>query len=185
MTIRVSGLGRRMAVLMTAMLVTACSSGDDGGSATGGGGGSSTFTPGTKPADICALLTLAEVQTVLPTATAGVEEPTGDNTDLGFWADICKYDAGNQSLELVVFVALTEAGLQGIKLAAASGDVNTPVSGVGTEAHHWEDTASGTGGLWALDSPYSVDITNYFPPTQPTADQMKPLVSKVLGELQQ
>ena len=177
MRISTNPLGSSLAALV-ALLGIGCSSDDKGG---GGGGG---FTPGKQPADVCALITLADVQTVLPTATAGVEEPTGDNTALGFWSSICKYDAGNQSLELVVFVALTSAGLQGIKYAAQSGDVNTPVSGVGDEAHYWEDNSVNTGGLWALQSPYSVDITNYFPPKFPTADQMKPLVIKALAELQ-
>jgi hypothetical protein len=183
------------------LLATACSSeGGDGGATGGGGGaggsgtgGSSSFTPATPPSDVCALLTLADVQTLAPMAQAGVEEPTGDTTNIGFWSRICKYEVDatpTHSIELVVFGALTEAGLQGIKLAAQSGKVNEPVSGVGDEAHYWEDDSispgkTATAGLWALQSPYSVDITNYFfPTTFPTADQMKPLVIKALGQLQ-
>jgi hypothetical protein len=38
-------------------------------------------------------------------------------------------------------------------------------------------------GLWALKAPYSVDTTAYFFNAFPTADQFKPLVVKVLGQL--
>jgi len=71
----------------------------------------------------------------------------------------------------------------GIKLAAQSGQVNTPVSGLGDEAHYWEDGTNGTNGLWAQKAPYSVDTTNYFIKPFPTADQFKPLVVKALGQL--
>lgn len=187
------------------LLVTACS-GDGGngagtgGSGTGGSGaggsgtgGSSSFTPATPPSDVCALLTLADIQTLDPAAVAGVEEPMGDNSSLGFWSRICKYEVNatpSRSIELVIFGALTAEGLQGVKYAAQSGKVNEPVSGVGDEAYYWEDDSispgtTATAGLWALESPYSVDITNYFfATTFPTAEQMKPLVIKTLGELQ-
>jgi hypothetical protein len=192
---------KRHITLLGMLLATACSSeggkGGTGGAAGAGAGGSGTggsssFTPATPPADVCALLTLEDVQTLTPTAQAGVEEPTGDTTAAGFWSRICKYEASatpSHSVELVVFGALTEDGFQGIKLAASAGKVNDPVSGVGDEAHYWEDDSispgkTSTNGLWALDSPYAVDITNYFfPTTFPNADQMKPLVVKALGQL--
>lgn len=158
-----------------------------GGAGNGGTGGSSAFTPATPPSDVCAMLTLADVQAVFPNSLAGVEEPTGDNSAQGFWARICKYElsaTSTQSLELVVFGALNENGLQGIKFAAQSGPVNNPVSGVGEEAHYWDDTAAhGTSGLWALKAPYSVDTTSYSITPTPTADQFKPLVVKALGQL--
>lgn len=189
---------KHLAAILGMLLATACSSeggnGGTGGSGTGGTGtgGSSSFTPATPPADVCAILDLTDIQTLTPTAQAGVEEPSGDNTDLGFWSRICKYEASatpSHSVELVVFGALTAQGLQGIELAASSGKVNTPVTGVGDEAHYWEDDSispgkTATNGLWALEGSYSVDITNYFfPTTFPTADQMKPLVVKALGKL--
>jgi hypothetical protein len=158
-----------------------------GGAGNGGSGGSSAFAPATPPSDVCAMLTLADVQAVFPNALAGVEEPTGDTSAQGFWARICKYELNatpTQSLELVVFGALNENGLLGIKFAAQSGPVNNPVSGVGEEAHYWDDTAAhGTSGLWALKAPYSVDTTSYSITPTPTADQFKPLVVKALGQL--
>jgi len=170
--------------LLIAVLETACGGGS--GSGGGGAGGSGSFTPATPPADVCSMLTLADVQAVLQKANAGVEQQTGDNSALGFWARDCKWDTGSTSvvsLELVVFGALSETGLDGIKAAAKSGPVNNPVSGVGDEAHYWEDGTNGTNGLWALKAPYSVDTTNYFLKPFPTADQFKPLVVKALGEL--
>jgi hypothetical protein len=133
------------------------------------------------------MLTLADVQAVFPNALPGVELPTGDNSAQGFWARDCKYDlsaTSTQSLELVVFGLLNENGLQGIKFAAQSGPVNNPLSGVGSEAHYWDDTAAhGTSGLWALEAPYSVDTTSYSITLTPTAYQFKPLVVKALGQL--
>jgi len=158
-----------------------------GGAGNGGTGGSSAFAPATPPSDVCAMLTLADVQAVFPNALAGVEEPTADTSAQGFWARICSYELSatpTQSLDLVVFGALNENGLQGIKFAAQSGPVNNPVSGVGEEAHYWDDTAAhGTSGLWALKAPYSVDTTSYSITPTPTADQFKPLVVKALGQL--
>ncbi len=57
------------------------------------------------------------------------------------------------------------------------------MSGVGDEAHYWEESGQGTNGLWALKSPYSVDTTAYFIQPFPTADQFEPLVVKALGQL--
>jgi hypothetical protein len=132
------------------------------------------------------MLTLADVQTVLPGALPGVQQATGDNSSLGFWARDCKWEtsgASTTALELVVFGAITQNGLDGIKAAAQSGPVNNPVSGIGDEAHYWEDQAHQDNGLWALKAPYSVDTTAYFFPSFPTADQMRPLVVKALGAL--
>src|SRR5262249_39234115 len=97
----------------------------------------------------------------------------------------CAWDAtsGGTSVELVIFGAITQQGLAGIKLAASSGDVNMPVPGLGTEAHYWQDTTQNTGGLWALDGSLSVDITEYFFPAYPTESQFHPLVAKALGEV--
>jgi hypothetical protein len=160
------------------------SSGGSGGG--GGAGGSSSFKAAVPPSDVCAMLTLADVQAIFPNARPGVEQPTADTSAAGFWARDCKWDLSDtstKSLELVVFGALTQDGLLGIKLAAQSGSVNNPVSGVGDEAHYWEDGTNGTNGLWALKAPYSVDTTAYFFTPFPTADQFKPLVVKALGQL--
>ncbi len=68
-------------------------------------------------------------------------------------------------------------------IAASSGDVNMTVSGLGTEAHYWQDTTNNTGGLWAIDGSQSVDITAYFFTPTPPESLFHPLVAKVLGEI--
>src|SRR5262245_59979587 len=126
--------GQPHAVLAIALasLAWGCGGGGGGGGADGGGGG---FTPASPPADVCGLLTLADVQAAMPGAVAGVEEQTPNTADLGFWSRICHYDDAvvtSRSLELVIFGGTTAKGLTSIKLAAASGKTNTPVSGLGT-----------------------------------------------------
>jgi hypothetical protein len=148
-----------------------------------GGGGGGGFMPATPPADVCAMLTLADVQGLQPSSTAGVEQQTGDNTSLGFWARDCKWDGGSTSVELVVFGALNAQGLAGIKAAARSGKVlNMAVSGLGTEAHYWQDQMD-VSGLWAISGFYSVDVTSYFITPYPAEASFHPLVAKALGQL--
>jgi hypothetical protein len=176
-----------VALLLHAMGMTACSDsgggkGTDGGKSTGGGP-SGNFTAAKPPSDVCGMLTLADVQAALPGAQDGVEQQTPDTSDLGFWSRDCKWETMSTSLELVIFGATTAGGLMGIKFAAQTGTTNTPVSGVGDEAHYWEQSDVGTNGLWALKAPYSVDTTAYFVKPFPTADQFKPLVVKALGQL--
>ena len=190
------------AVFAMAIALTACGSSDNKGGGTGGSGatagtggsgatagtggsGGGSFTPATQPSDVCGMLTLADAQSLLPGATAGVEQPSPDTTNLGFWSVDCKWDSStsSNSIELVVFRALTKDGLNSVKLAAQSGDVNTPVTGLGDEAHYWQETAQGTSGLWALKGSYSVDVTAYFIKPFPPETQFHPLVEKALGQL--
>ena len=173
-----------VALLLHAVGVIACS--DSGGGKGSGGGPSGNFTSAKPPSDVCGMLTLADVQGSFPSAQAGVEQQTPDTSDVGFWSRDCKWEIpgmSSGSLELVIFGALTADGLTGIKAAAKTGTTNTPVSGVGDEAHYWEQSDVGTNGLWALKAPYSVDTTAYFLMPFPTADKFKPLVVKALGQL--
>ena len=174
---------KRLTVGLAFAMLSAGCGGGSGGTADGGGGGG--FKPASPVANVCGMLTLADIQTVMPGALPGVEVQTPDTTTLGFWARDCAWDDGaktGHSLDLVITGATNADGLGGIKLAAASGKTNTPVSGLGTEAHYWvEDPGVGTSGLWALDGSLSVDVTAYF--FNPTEAQLHPLVAKVLGEL--
>lgn len=149
---------------------------------TQGSGG--TFTASAPISDVCSLLTVADIQTVLPGARAGVEQATPPTSDLGFWSGDCKWDVSDtlvQAVELVIFGATTEQGLAGLKAAARSGKTNTPVSGLGSEAHFWADDLDN--GVWALSGSLSVDVTTYFLTPMPTEEQLHPLVAKVLGEV--
>jgi hypothetical protein len=147
---------------------------------TGGGGG---FAPVTPIADVCSLLTLSDIQTVLPGARPGVEQTGPDTSDVGFWSRDCKWDVSDtsvQNIELVIFGATSEQGLAGIT-AAIYGKSSTPVTGLGADARYWvRDTDSG---LWALNGSVSVDVTSYFLTPVASEEQLHPLVAKVLGEI--
>ena len=166
------------------IFILACAALGSPGAGGGNGGGGGPFKPATPISDICSLLTTSDVQAILPGAQPGTEQQTPDTAAFGFWSRDCKWDVSDtsvQSIELVIFGATTEQGLAGIKAAAQSGNTNTPVSGLGSEAHYWiEDSDNG---LWALNGSVSVDITAYFLSPMPTADQLQPLVGKVLGEI--
>ena len=147
-------------------------------------GSGGAFNPATPISDVCSLLTISDVQTVMPGARPGAEQQTPDTADIGFWSRDCSWDVSDtsvQSIELVVFGATTEQGLAGITAAARSGTTNTPVSGLGTAARYWVDDA--VNGLWALDGSLSVDVTAYYLTPMPTEAQLHPLVGKVLGEI--
>lgn len=156
--------------LLVALVVAAC------------GGAGSDFTPAPPPVDPCGLLTVADAQMIVPDAQAGVLDP-GPPDGPDFWSRDCAWHSAStgDSVDLVLFGALSENGLVGIEAAAASGDVNTPVTGLGDEAHYWQDTPQGTNGVWALSGSVSVDVTAYFVTPFPTADQIRPLVAKGLA----
>jgi hypothetical protein len=179
----VSGVHARLAQggFFVAMLLAACGGGGGGGDGGGGGG----FSPAQPPSDICSLLAPADIQTILPGVGAGAEQQTPDTSSLGFWSRDCKWQVSataGQSVELVIFGATTAQGLAGIKLAAQTGTVNTSVTGLGDEAHYWEQDTTDNG-LWALRGSYSVDVTAYFFTPFPTEAQLQPLVAKALGEI--
>ena len=166
-------MARSGGLLAAALLAASC------------GGGSSAFKAATPPSDVCSLLTTGDIAAIQPMTTAGVEQQTADTSSVGFWSRDCAWNpsSGGTSVELVIFGATSQQGLAGIKAAASSGDVNMPVSGLGTEAHYWQDTTNTVNGLWAIDGSLSVDVTAYFFTPFPPEAALHPLVAKVLGEL--
>src|SRR5262245_30086132 len=88
-------------------------------SACGGGSSAPPFKAASAPpADVCSLLTIDEVQTLLPGARAGVAQQTQDTSHLEFWLRECKWDLNDTSAQAVDFVingAMTPGGLAGIK----------------------------------------------------------------------
>src|SRR4029079_1477249 len=106
-TMKTNAMLGTAALLLHAIGLMACS--DDGGGKGTGGGPSGSFAAATPPSDVCAMLTLSDVQAVLPDAVDGVEEKTADTSKVGFWARDCKWEttSGATSLELVIFGALT------------------------------------------------------------------------------
>jgi hypothetical protein len=159
--------------------------GSSGASANGGAGGSTNFVAASPPADVCALLTLTDVQTILPGAGAGAPEPVADTPDT--WSRICKWKAsGIASVDLVVFGAKTEQGLQALTIMATTGPGNgpkTPVTGLGDRAVYWENSGINTRGLTAQKGSYSADVTAYFVDPAPTQAQLTPLVQQALDHL--
>ena len=147
---------------------------------TGGVGG---FVPATPITDVCSLLTLSDIQTVLPGAQPGIEQGGPDTSNLGFWSRNCEWEVSDisaENIELVIFGATSEQGLLGITAAGHSSS-GSPVAGLGTEASYWVSDL--TRGLWAIDGSLSVDVTTYFVTTVATEEQLHPLVAKVLGEI--
>jgi hypothetical protein len=134
-------------------------------------------------ADVCSLLTTADVQTLLPGARPGVEQEMPAAADAGFWSRDCKWDVSDTSteaMELVVYGATVEEGLLGLK-SAAQGKTGIAVSGLGTEAYYW--IGPGTNGLWVVDGAHAVNITAYFLNPAPSQGQFQPLVTKVLDQI--
>ena len=150
----------------------------------GGSGGSGSFKPATAPADVCSLLTLADVQAVLPGALPGVVVPTTDYPDV--WVRDCQWadSAGFASVELVIQGALTSRGDQGLDVLVTTGPGNgqkTPVSGLGDKAMYWVDMTDQ--GLVAKHGSYAISVTAYLFNQAPTEAQLAPLVLKAMGEL--
>ena len=165
-----TNLERSACILLGASLglpMAACKNEGGGGASSidgsTGAGGSTSFVAATPPADVCALLTLTDVQTILPTATAGTVEAPADPTP-DVWTRICTWNAaaGLASVDLVLFGAVNAQGLQAVTIIATTGPGNgtkTPVAGLGDRAIYWEDADVSTRGLTALKGTYSVDVT--------------------------
>jgi hypothetical protein len=143
----------------------------------------------TPPADVCALVSLADVQAILADAQAGVVDPdlTQDSAD-GF-VRACSFKSVGfpaTKIDLVVYGAKSQKGLDMIDLAVTKAPGNgtkTPVSGVGDKATFWTDDGINTLGLIAKKGDYGVDVTAYFVDPAPTQDQLSPLVKKALDAL--
>jgi hypothetical protein len=159
--------------------------GSNGGGGSGNSGGSGGFVAATPPADVCSLLSLADVQTILPGAQAGAQQTTQDTPDV--WNRICKWNGSALlvSVELVTYGALTEQGVVSLSvLAGGPGNgTKTPVSGVGDHATYWENSNLNTRGLVALQGNVSAGVTAYSVTPAPTQDQFTPLVKKALDQL--
>jgi hypothetical protein len=167
-------------LVLLALAPIAC---DDGKGGNDGG----DFEPTEPYDDVCSLLTTADVAGAIMAPGPGmVEQTPPDSAD--FWSRICQWHENDDPLgldiELVLEGALSEDGLIGIQVAAASlGDQREEVSGVGDHAAYWLDTQQGTAGFVALRGSLMVDMTAYFFDPPPTKAQLQPLLVKVLGEL--
>jgi hypothetical protein len=105
--------------------------------ACGSGNGASPFMPTTPVADVCSMLALPDVQTLLPGAAAGMPLAPDDNADA--WTRGCEWDgSGGMAITLIVEGALTSNGkvVLGtvVDLTSTSTRQATPVPGVGDKA---------------------------------------------------
>jgi hypothetical protein len=170
---------RGLALLLVTMGLSAC-------------GGSTPFAPAAQPADVCSVLTLADVQTVFATAAPGAAAQSATSSD--FWMLECDWHDGaasatSQEVSLVVYGALTSTGDADLDAALArSGDgaqQAMPVSHVGEQAVYADfagpyDVHQSLG---ARSGPYWVSLTAWNFPSLCAAPQLDPLVVKALGEL--
>ncbi len=187
---RLVGAGGALLLLVAAAAMPACSGenlgGGGGRAGTGGASPSGTFTPAVEPAAPCPLLSLADVQTILPAAGAGVPQP-GSTSPEG-WGLECDWKVtalGGPDVSLVVVGVVTSDGIadldRGLQSVAYDGASSMAVSGLGDAAEYTDSTNFQI--LAARTGAYLIQVTVDFVTPDVTAAQLRPLVAKVLGEL--
>jgi hypothetical protein len=153
--------------------------------ACGGSGSGAPFTPTTPVADVCSMLALSDVQTLLPGATAGTPLTPEDTADS--WTRGCAWQgSGGMALTLLVEGALTRNGqlMLGIAVDVTSSSTTqaTAVSGVGDKAEYLVNQGLDQI-LNALQGSTAVSLAAYgFTPEVPEAS-LQPLVVEALGKL--
>jgi hypothetical protein len=137
------------------------------------------------PADICAMLNVADLQTLLPTAGFGVElDPL---TGPPFWELGCKWNGPEGEVQLSLAGAVTAEGNAelGVNVSYIFPDGSTssmPVNGVGSNADYVNYSGKSQS-LRAKLGPYVVTVeADGFTPDVPEAT-LQPLVTKVLNQL--
>ncbi len=149
-----------------------------------GSSSGASFTPTTPVADVCSMLALSTVQTLLPGAPAGAPLTLSDDADI--WSRGCAWQASGMAVTLLVDGALTSSGdlVLGTVVDANSSSTTqaTAVSGVGDKAVYLVNTGLGQI-LNARSGGYVVSVSvSGFTPEVPEAS-LQPLVVEVLGKL--
>jgi len=153
-----------------------------------GCGGGGTFTPASQPADICALLTQADAQTILPTAAPGARQINAETND--FWSIECAWsDSSSPSgkvVTLILYGALTSTGARGnedaLTVAYPGSAPATAVSGLGDKAAYINNAGTDQR-LAALAGSYLVVVWVYSITPDATEPQLHPLVAKAIAGL--
>jgi hypothetical protein len=141
--------------------------------------------PAVMPAEICAMLTVADLQALLPTAGSGVEEDPLPGPP--FWELGCQWDGPQGDVQLSLAGAVTTAGNAELDVDVSyifpDGSTSSlPVSGVGSEAHYVNYSGESQS-LRSKLGPYLVTIVaDGFTPDVPEAT-LQPVVAKVLSQL--
>jgi hypothetical protein len=150
-----------------------------------GGSSGTPFSPTTPVADVCGMLALSDVQTLLPGATAGAPLAPDDTADS--WSRGCAWQgSGGMAITLLVDGALTSNGLLVLSTVvdanSSSTTQATAVSGVGDKAVYLVNQGLGQI-LNALKGSNVVSLAVYnFTPEVPEAS-LQPLVVEALGKL--
>jgi len=171
---------RAAAVFVGVALLPACGSGE--------------VIPAAAPADVCSLLTRADLQTILPTVRVGTELGTGpfypymDGGDA--WSLECDWDdsvSNPTGIGLYVQGALTRQGNADLDVAFDSigggPTQGTVVSGLGDEALYF-DNSMGSQFLEARSGGYYVELLAFEFATPVTEAQLQPLVLEAIVGLE-
>jgi len=149
-----------------------------------GSSSGASFTPTTPVADVCGMLALSTVQTLIPGAPAGAPLTLSDDADI--WTRGCAWQAGGMAVTLLVDGPLTSSGdlVLGTAVDATSSSTTqaTAVSGLGDKAAYLVNTGLGQI-LNARKGSYlvSVSVSGFTPAVPETS--LQPLVAEVLGKL--
>jgi hypothetical protein len=164
----------KLSIVAAAALLSAC-------------GGSGSFTPATQVADICSLLALSDVQTILPTAMDGTPQATLSTNDI--FSQECDWNDSSTSsamaVTLVIEGALTAQGASEINIVVGADQGSTQhmaVSGLGDRAEYINFTGTDQL-LGARTRSYLVDVTVYLFTPDVTEAQLQPLVAKAVNAL--
>jgi hypothetical protein len=140
------------------------------------------------PPDICGLLTMADVQTLLPDADSTSRPGPWNPDGAAYWFDSCDWgNAANPAgaLELTLVGALTPEGATILDENLTDPDLTRRaqlVSGVGTQAAYI-DFAGGPQVLNVRFKSYEIELTAASITPDVTEDLLHPLAVKVVGEL--
>ena len=151
--------------------------------------GSTSSFPAPEPADVCSLLTLADVQSILPTAVPGVASAGTPNSDI--WGIECDWEGSSSGVSLLVEGAKAPAALGVFDLAIQGAEVATtgvqimPINDVGNEAVYVNDTRMNAvkQELQAASGNYWVGLIAAGFTTPVPLAKLQPLVVKVLNSL--
>ncbi len=151
--------------------------------------GGSAFVPAMMPADVCALLTQADAQTILPTAGPGARQVNADTSDFWtiacFWPDSSSGSGKNVGLTLTGALTPVGAGQLDDALAVGPNTLGAPVvavSGLGDKAAYVNNSGSEQL-LGARVGNYLVDVTADSITPDVTEAQLHPLVATAITGL--
>jgi hypothetical protein len=153
--------------------------------------GGSAFEPAMMPADVCALLTQADAQTILPTAGPGAGQVNAQTNDYWSiecaWLDSSSSGPGPKYVSLIVAGALTSDGSSQLDDALTTSPNPTivqavAVSGLGDKAAYLNDPGNEQV-LRARLGNYLADLRATSITPDVTELQLHPLVAKAIAGL--